>query len=65
MKSKILSGMEILAKNSKKLYLRYEDKIVDVVLFGSVAKNKLKPKDIDVAIILKNTKESEILDLII
>src|SRR3989338_2810930 len=63
MKSKILSGMEILAKNSKKLCLRYKDKIVDVVLFGSMAKNKFKPRDTDIAVILKDTNESEILDL--
>ena len=55
--------MEILAKNSKKLCLRYKDKIVDVVLFGSMAKNKFKPRDIDIAVILKDTNESEILDL--
>jgi len=55
--------MEILVKNSKKLYQNYKNNIMDIVLFGSMAKNKFKPTDIDIAIILKNTKEPEILNL--
>lgn len=49
--------------NSKKLYQKYKDKIVDIVLFGSSVKNKLSPNDIDIAILLKNTKEAELLNL--
>ncbi len=52
-----------MIKNSKKLFQKYKDKIIDIVLFGSLAKNKINPNDIDIAIILKNTKESEMLDL--
>lgn len=55
--------MENLLKSSKKLYQNYKSKIIDVLLFGSLAKNKFKPEDIDIAIILKSTKESELLDL--
>ena len=55
--------MKNLVKNSKKLYQKYKDRMVDIVLFGSMAKNKFKPDDIDIAIILNNTKESEILNL--
>lgn len=63
MKSKTSSDMENLMKNSNKLYQDYKDKIVDIILFGSFAKNKSKPNDIDVAVILKNTKEAEFLTL--
>jgi len=55
--------MEILVKNSKKLYQKYKETIVDIVLFGSMAKNKFRPNDIDIAVILKNTKESELISL--
>tara|TARA_Y100000310_G_C20416997_1_gene684813 strand:+ start:279 stop:827 length:549 start_codon:yes stop_codon:yes gene_type:complete len=55
--------METLLKSSKKLYQDYKGKIIDVLLFGSLAKNKFKPNDIDIAIILKNTKEKELLNL--
>jgi len=55
--------MESSIKNSKKLYQSYKDRIADIVLFGSSVKNKLNPNDIDIAVILKNTKETEFLDL--
>ena len=55
--------MEVLLKSSKELYQDYKEKITDILLFGSFAKNKSQPGDIDIAIILKNTKEREILDL--
>ena len=46
--------MESLKKNSKILFNKYKDKIIDIVLFGSYAKGKIKPEDIDICIILKN-----------
>lgn len=55
--------MEHLKQSSNKLYQKYKDIILDIVLFGSCVKNKLNPADIDVAVILKNTKETEILGL--
>ena len=56
--------METLPKNSKKLYQEFKNKIIDIVLFGSSAKNKPIPEDIDIAVLLKNTKESELPALI-
>ena len=56
--------MENYLKSSKKLYQDYEDKVIDIVLFGSSAKGKYSPIDVDIAVILKNTKESEFIDLI-
>ena len=64
MKSKTLSGIQDYLKSSKKLYQNYKDKIIDILLFGSSVKGKYNPKDIDIAIILKNTKEPEIISLI-
>lgn len=55
--------METLLKSSKKLYQNYQNKVIDLLLFGSFAKNKTGPRDIDIAVILKNTKESEFLSL--
>lgn len=52
-----------MKQSSNKLYQKYNDKILDVVLFGSSVKNKFSPNDIDIAVIIKNTKETEILDL--
>lgn len=52
--------MEILSKNSKKLYQKYKNRIIDILVFGSAIKGKFEPTDIDIAIILKNTKESEL-----
>src|SRR3989344_6669611 len=63
MKSKKLSEMEILKENSKRLYQDYKEKIIDILLFGSFIKNKLKPEDIDIAVLLKNTKQKELLVL--
>ncbi|MBI4155139.1 nucleotidyltransferase domain-containing protein, partial [Candidatus Woesearchaeota archaeon] len=56
--------MENYLKSSKKLYQNYKDKIIDIVLFGSSVKGKYSPADIDIAIILKNVKESEFIILI-
>src|SRR3989338_1107614 len=54
MKYQKLLGLESLKKNSKILFNKYKDKIIDIVLFGSYAKGKIKPEDIDICIILKN-----------
>ncbi len=56
--------MENYLKSSKKLYRDYKTKIIDIVIFGSSVKGKYLPADIDIAVILKNTKESEFIDLI-
>ena len=64
MKSKTLSGIQDYLKSSKKLYQNYKDKIIDILLFGSSVKGKSSPNDVDIAIILKNTKEQEIISLI-
>ena len=63
MKSKRLLESENLKKSSKKLYQNYKNKIIDMLLFGSFAKGKFDPSDIDVAVLLKNTRETEILKL--
>lgn len=55
--------MEVLLKNSRNLYQDYKNRIIDVILFGSYAKGKFRPDDIDIAVILKDTKEPEILRL--
>ena len=55
--------MQSLTKSSKKLYQDYKNKIIDILLFGSIVKSKFKISDIDIAIILKNVKEIEILNL--
>jgi len=55
--------MEILKENSKRLYQDYKEKIIDILVFGSFIKNKLKPEDIDIAVLLKNTKQKELLIL--
>jgi len=56
--------MENYLKSSKKLYQNYKDKIIDIIIFGSSVKRKYSPIDIDIAIILKNVKESEFIYLI-
>lgn len=55
--------MQGLKRSLKKLYQDYKDKVVDIILFGSFAKNKFRPGDVDIAIILRNTKEPELLTL--
>ena len=52
-----------MKKSSKKLYQKYRDRIVDIFVFGSFVKGKFKPADIDLAIVLKNTKQSELLTI--
>lgn len=47
-----------MKKNSRKLYGKYKNRIVDIVLFGSYVKGKLNPEDIDMTIILKNSNNS-------
>ncbi|MFH0978005.1 MAG: nucleotidyltransferase domain-containing protein [Candidatus Woesearchaeota archaeon] len=45
------------------MYQEYDKNIVDVILFGSVARGKDVTHDTDVAIILKNTEALKILEL--
>lgn len=52
-----------MKKSSNNLCQKYKEIIVDIVLFGSYVKNKLNPNDIDIAVIIKNRKESELLSL--
>src|SRR3989344_6492371 len=63
MKSEKISEMEVLKESSKRLYQDYKERIIDILLFGSFIKNKLKPEDIDIAVLLKNTKQKELLIL--
>ena len=44
-----------MKKNSRKLFKKYENNIVDIFLFGSYIKNKSKPEDIDICIVLKDS----------
>ena len=62
-KSEKISEMEVLKESSKRLYQDYKERIIDILLFGSFIKNKLKPEDIDIAVLLKNTKQKELLIL--
>ena len=50
----------ILESESKKFYLKNKDRILDVVLFGSLVRGKDKPKDIDILLIFKEKKDLEI-----
>jgi len=52
-----------LKKSSSRIYQKYKDTIVDIILFGSAVKGSLKPNDIDVAVILKKTDEYQLADL--
>lgn len=60
MKLRISLGRKSLIRSSVQLYLKYKSKVIDLVLFGSSAKNKFNPHDIDIAVLLKNTKEAEL-----
>ncbi len=40
------------------------NKVIDVVLFGSLARGKTKPNDLDLCVIIKNEQEEKIMDLI-
>jgi predicted nucleotidyltransferase len=52
---------EILSQTRNKLkYLLNDKGILDVILFGSLVKGKLKPNDIDVALITNKRIEEEI-----
>ena len=55
--------MEGLARSSAKLYQSYKGKVIDVVLFGSSARGKFRPNDTDIAVILKDTNENELMRL--
>lgn len=52
-----------MKKSSKKLYQKYKNRIVDIFVFGSFIKGKFRPADIDLAVILKSTKQSELLTI--
>jgi len=47
-----------LKKISKKFYEQNKDRILDVIIFGSFIKGGISPKDIDISIITKTTKQS-------
>ena len=47
----------ILEQESKKVFLKYELQIIDILLFGTVERAKAQPKDIDVLIIFKKKKD--------
>ncbi len=53
--------LQRLKKSSKGLCRKYKNKVVDVLLFGSAIKGKFEPEDIDIAIILRNTKQEELI----
>ena len=40
------------------------NKVIDVVLFGSLVRGKNKPNDLDLCIIIKNEQEKKMIDLI-
>lgn len=52
--------MEALQKISKKLYQSYKEKILDIIVFGSSVRGKMSPRDVDVAILIKDTGEHEL-----
>ena len=47
--------MKILTKKLK-ILLKNEE-IIDIIIFGSKSKNKISPKDIDIAVLLKEKKK--------
>ena len=51
-----------MKEDLKKLLRKYKE-INDIYIFGSFVKGKFKPTDIDLAIVLKNTKQSELLTI--
>jgi len=50
-----------LKKSSKKVSARYKTKIVDILLFGSFARSKSRPGDIDIAVVLKDISQKDLL----
>jgi len=52
-----------LKESSRKLYQQYRDIVADIVLFGSFAKGKISPEDIDVCIILKRVEQKDLIQL--
>lgn len=44
----------------KKLYKKYEKEIIDILLFGSAIRGKIKPKDIDLLILFKDKENLDI-----
>ena len=55
MKYQKLLQFQELEKISKRLYKKYREKIVDIFLFGSCVKGKLRPNDLDLAVLFKNS----------
>jgi len=50
-------------KNRIKKWIN-NDKVIDVIIFGSYVRNKENPKDIDLCILIKKEQEKKVLDLI-
>ena len=60
MSSKKLQIEKKLVKKLEKLLKKYKDNLNDIIIFGSAVKGKKMPKDIDLALILKEKDMSKI-----
>ncbi len=52
-----------LIKEAKRFYKDNKTHIIDIVLYGSFARGKDRPRDIDIMVILKNVDKKEYFDL--
>ena len=52
--------MEALQKISRKLLQNYKGKILDIIAFGSSVREKFRPGDIDIAVVLKSVAEQDL-----
>lgn len=54
------SVLENLERNSKILLKNYQNEITDVIVFGSVLKEKSRPKDVDICILFKGISQESV-----
>lgn len=52
-----------LSRISKKFYRNNKRKVIDIILYGSAARGKYKPRDIDILILLKEISRKEYFEM--